>query len=123
MSIYALHLEQLSRAYGKYIYETGYHILPYFPADWERYKHIPLGALAHSTHLRGSGHLEGDIERTTVKVTLASKTTSEDCARLTLGYLDPAAIKIVDWQHREEEGILYVPRAGEFFYRVEKQGP
>jgi nickel-dependent lactate racemase len=120
--IYAPHLEEVSRAHGKYIYETGYHILPYFLADWERYKHIPLGALAHSTHLRGSGHMQGGIERPNVKVTLASKITPEDCARLNLGYLDPATINIADWQHREDEGILYVPRAGEILYRVGKKG-
>ena len=37
--IYAPHLEVVSRAHGKYIYETGYHILPYFLANWERYIH------------------------------------------------------------------------------------
>jgi nickel-dependent lactate racemase len=119
--IYAPHLDVVSRAHGKYIYETGYHILPYFLANWERYKHIPLGALAHSTHLRGSGHMQAGIERPNVKVTLASKISPEDCARLNLGYLDPARINVADWQHREDEGILYVPRAGEILYRVGKK--
>ena len=120
--IYAPHLEMVSRAHGKYIFETGYHILPYFLANWERYRHIPLGALAHSTHLRGSGHMDGSLERPNVKVTLASKITPEDCARLNLGYLDPASINIAEWQNREDEGILYVPRAGEILYRINKEG-
>jgi lactate racemase len=116
--IYAPHLEVVSRAHGEYIFETGYHILPYFLSNWERYRHIPLGALAHSTHLRGSGHMEGNIERPNVKVTLASKISPADCVRLNLGYLDPASINIGDWQNREKEGILYVPRAGEILFRV-----
>jgi nickel-dependent lactate racemase len=119
--IYAPHLDVVSRAHGKYIYETGYHILPYFLANWERFKHIPLSALAHSTHMRGAGHMEGSIERPNVKVTLASKIPPEDCARLNLGYLDPASVNIAEWESREGEGILYVPRAGEILYRVGKK--
>ena len=57
--IYAPHLDTVSHVHGKYIYEVGYHILPYFLNDWERFKHIPLGVLAHSTHVRGSGVMEG----------------------------------------------------------------
>lgn len=116
--IYAPHLDVVSHVHGKFIYETGYHILPYFLRDWERFKHIPLGVLAHSTHVRGSGHMEGGLEKPNVKVTLASKISPEDCARLNLGYLDPASVKIEDWQNREAEGILYVPRAGEILFRL-----
>jgi nickel-dependent lactate racemase len=119
--IYAPNLEVVSRAHGQYIFEAGYHILPYFLANWERYQHIPLGVLAHSTHLRGSGHMDGSVECPNVKVTLASKIPLEDCARLNLGYLDPTRINIADWQNREDEGILFVPRAGEILYRVNKK--
>jgi nickel-dependent lactate racemase len=116
--IYAPHLEVVSHVHGKYIYEIGYHILPYFLDNWERFKHIPLGVLAHSTHLRGSGVMEAGNERPNVRVTLASRITPEDCTRLNLGYLDPATIDPRDWQGREGERILYVPRAGEMLYRV-----
>ena len=58
------------------------------------------------------------IEKTNVKVTLASKIPAEDCARLNLGYLDPASINPADWMNREDEGFLYVPRAGEMLYKV-----
>jgi lactate racemase len=78
--IYAPHLDVVSRVHGKYIYEIGYHILPYFLADWERFQHIPLGVLAHSTHLRGSGVMDAKrgIEKPNVRVTLASKISAED---------------------------------------------
>lgn len=116
--IYAPHLDVVSHVHGKYIYEIGYHILPYFLNDWERFKHIPLGVLAHSTHVRGSGHLENGLEKPNVKVTLASKIPPADCARLNLGYLDPASINLDEWKDREDEGILYVPKAGEILYRL-----
>lgn len=116
--IYAPHLEVVSHVHGKYIYEVGYHILPYFLNDWERFKHIPLGVLAHSTHLRGSGVMENGFEKPNVRVTLASKISTEDCAKLNLGYLDPSKIDIDGWRNREDDGILYVPQAGEMLYRT-----
>jgi nickel-dependent lactate racemase len=116
--IYAPHLDTVSHVHGKFIYEIGYHILPYFLSDWGRFKHIPLGVLAHSTHLRGSGIIENGIEKPNVRVTLASKISAEDCARLNLGYLDPVTIQIDEWKERDDEGILYVPKAGEMLYRI-----
>ncbi len=115
--IYAPHLDTVSRVHGKYIYEIGYHILPYFLNDWGRFKNIPLGVLAHSTHLRGSGVVENGLEKPNVRVTLASKISAEDCARLNLGYLDPRKINVDEWKDQEDRGILYVPKAGEILYR------
>jgi lactate racemase len=116
--IYAPHLGVVSHVHGKYIYEVGYHILPYFLNDWDRFKHVPLGVLAHSTHVRGSGVLVNGVEKPNVRITLASKISPEECARLNLGYLDPATINLGDWQRREDEGILYVAVAGEKLYKV-----
>jgi hypothetical protein len=62
--------------------------------------------------------MENEIERPNVSVTLASKISPEDCARLNLGYLDPAKVNPEEWKDREGEGILYVPRAGEILYRL-----
>jgi nickel-dependent lactate racemase len=116
--IYAPHLDTVSHVHGKYIYEVGYHILPYFLKDWEQFKNIPLGVLAHSTHLRGSGVMENGMEKPNVRVTLASKISAEDCARLNLGYLDPVKVNPEEWKDREKEGVLYVPKAGEILYRL-----
>ena len=124
--IYAPHLDVVSHVHGKYIYEIGYHILPYFLNDWKRFKHIPLGVLAHSTHVRGSGVMEAGVEKPNVRVTLASQISEGDCAKLNLGYLNPASINVDEWKHRpddptgdrEGEGILYVPKAGEILYRM-----
>jgi len=116
--IYAPHLDVVSHVHGKYIYEVGYHILPYFLNNWERFKNIPLGVLAHSTHLRGLGLMENGIEKPNVRVTLASKISAEDCAQLNLGYLDPTKVNLDDWKDREEDGVLYIPKAGEILYRL-----
>ena len=119
--IFAPHLDVVSHVHGKYIYEIGYHILQYFLNEWERFKHIPLGILAHSTHLRGSGVIKNNIETPNVRVTLASKISSEDCNLLNLCYLDPTRINVDDWKDREAEGILFIPKAGEMLYQVRKE--
>jgi lactate racemase len=118
--IYAPHLDTVSHVHGKYIYEIGYHILDYFLQDWERFKHIPLGVLAHSTHMRGSGVMKNGVEKPNVRVTLASQISPEDCQRLNLGYCDPASIRSDDWVERQDEGVLYVPKAGEILYRLKQ---
>ncbi|MAT99735.1 MAG: hypothetical protein CL608_21555 [Anaerolineaceae bacterium] len=115
--IYAPHLDVVSHVHGKYIYEIGYHVLPYFLQQWERFKHIPLGVLAHSTHVRGDGRFANGIEYPRASVTLATKLPPKDCRQLALGYQNPAEINVAEWQNREEEGILYVPKAGEMLYR------
>jgi nickel-dependent lactate racemase len=116
--IYAPHLDTISQVHGKYIYEVGYHILPYFLDHWQAFKHIPLGVLAHSTHVRGSGRMIEGSEQPNITVTLASQISPADCECLNLGYRDPTSIVVEDWVGREDEGILLIPRAGEMLYRL-----
>jgi nickel-dependent lactate racemase len=116
--VHAPHLKTVSEVHGRYLYQTGYHVRDYFLKQWDRFKDVPLGVLAHSTHLKGSGTYENGIETPRITVTLASQIPPEDCARLNLGYLDPATINIDEWKDRTDEGILYVPKAGEYLYRV-----
>ncbi|MCQ3929324.1 MAG: hypothetical protein DPW16_02600 [Chloroflexi bacterium] len=118
--VYAPELAVVSHVHGKYIYEAGYHVRDFYLKQWEKYGHIPLGVLAHGTHLRGSGVYENGIERARIDVTLATAIPAEDCAVLSLGYQNPHAIKVEDWQGREDEGVLYVPKAGEMLYRVRR---
>jgi hypothetical protein len=92
----------------------------YFLAQWERFGDVPLGVIAHSTHLRGSGAFVGGVEQPRIRVTLSSRILAKDCARLNLGYLDPASVRPEEWLGREDEGVLYVPKAGEMLYRVKK---
>jgi lactate racemase len=118
--VYAPHLDVVSHVHGKYIYEAGYHVRDYYLKQWDKFKHLPLGVLAHGTHLRGSGTFESGVERARIKVTLSSKIPKADCDRLSLGYLDPDSINFDEWKDREDEGVLFVPKAGEMLYRVRK---
>ena len=118
--IYAPHLEMVSQVHGRYIFEIGYHSVPYFLNQWERFAHVPLGVVAHSTHVRGDGVWVDGHEQTRIKVTLASRIARDDCERLNLGYLDPSSINPEDFANREPEGVLLVRKAGETLYRVRK---
>jgi lactate racemase len=116
--IYAPHLDTVSHVHGNYIHEIGYHALPYFLNQWSKFKHVPLGVLAHSTHVRGGGTFEKGMERPNFTVTLASKIPADVCKQLNLGYMNPEEIDLSEWHNREDEGILYVPKAGEMLYKV-----
>ncbi len=116
--IYAPHLDVISHVHGRWIEEIGYHVLPYFLDQWDRFKHVPLGVLAHSTHVRGDGAMVDGVEKPRARVTLASRVPKETCDALALGYLDPDTIDVRDFQGREDEGILYVPKAGETLYKL-----
>jgi nickel-dependent lactate racemase len=116
--IYAPHLDTVSHVHGRWILEIGYHVLPYFLERWQRFRHVPLGVLAHSTHVRGDGAMVDGVEVPRATVTLASRIPPETCEALALGYRDPATIDPHDFRGREDEGVLYVPKAGETLYKV-----
>jgi nickel-dependent lactate racemase len=116
--IYAPHIHEIAAAHGKIIQEIGYHCLPYFVEQWDRFKHHPWGVLAHSTHVRGIGEFLDNVEAPRINVTLATGIPEELCRAVNLGYRDPVTIDITDWQDHEDEGKLYVPKAGEMLYRL-----
>ncbi|MCI0337664.1 MAG: lactate racemase domain-containing protein [Acidobacteria bacterium] len=118
--IYAPHIDEISYSHKKIIDEIGYHVRDYFVKQWDRFKHHPWGVIAHSTHLKGIGGYDAQtgVETPRIKVTLATRIPEERCSRVNLGYLDPDTINFEEWKGREEEGILFVPKAGEMLYRV-----
>jgi nickel-dependent lactate racemase len=117
--IYAPHIHDISRTWGKDIEEIGYHVRDYFLAQMDQFKEMPRGVLAHSTHVRGTGTYKKGIETPRVEVVLATSISKEKCEQINLGYLNPEKIKIEDYLKREDEGILYVDHAGEILYRLE----
>ncbi len=119
--IYAPHIDEVSHTHGKYIDLVGYHCRDYFLHQWERFRHHPWGVLAHSTHVKGLGDYDpsSGVETPRIRVTLATGIPPERCQRINLGYLDPASIELGEWQGRDAEGVLVVPRAGEILYRVQ----
>jgi nickel-dependent lactate racemase len=116
--IYAPHITEISVTHGQIIEEIGYHTRDYFLANWDKFKHYPWGILAHSTHVRGIGKMENGIEKPRVQVTLATGIPEATCKKINLGYRDPESIKVSDWEGHENEGKLYVPKAGEMLYKL-----
>ncbi len=116
--IYAPHIHEISVVHGRLIREIGYHCRDYFLKQWDRFKDHPWGILAHSTHVRGVGTYEDGVEKCRVQVTLATSIPESICHEINLGYRDPASINPADFANREDEGILYVPKAGEMLYRL-----
>jgi nickel-dependent lactate racemase len=115
--IYAPHVTAVSHTHGALIEEVGYHCKDYFLKQWDRFKHVPGGILAHSTHVKGQGTFDavkGEVPR--IKVTLATGIPRALCEKINLGYLDPATVDAEAWGR--DPDTLVVPRAGEMLYRV-----
>ncbi|MCA9062215.1 MAG: DUF2088 domain-containing protein [Planctomycetaceae bacterium] len=116
--IYAPHMKEISITHGANIEKIGYHVRDYFTKQWDRFRDMPWGVLAHSTHVRGSGEFHDGVERPRVQVTVASQIPRDVCERINLGYRDPATIDVESFANREDEGILLVRKAGEHLYRL-----
>ena len=115
--IYAPHIHEVSVVHGRLIRELGYHVRDYFLKQWDRFSGYPWGVIAHSTHVKGHGTYENGVETPGVNVVLATGIPESVCREINLGYLDPASVRISDYENREAEGVLYVPKAGEMLYR------
>jgi nickel-dependent lactate racemase len=116
--IYAPHITEVSVSHGRLIEELGYHTRDYFLKQWDKFKHYPWGVLAHSTHVRGIGTYENGVEKGRVKVVLATGIPEAICRKINMGWMDYRTINPADYAGREDEGILYVPKAGEILYRL-----
>lgn len=115
--IYAPHITEISTSHPE-ILEIGYHCRDYFVKQWDRFKHIHWGTLAHSTHLRGAGTYDAETgeERLRVKVTLATRIPEEQCRQANLGYVDLASIDLAAAEADDETFV--VPNAGEVLFRL-----
>jgi nickel-dependent lactate racemase len=116
--LYAPHIREISVTHGRTIHEIGYHCRDYFLKQWDQYKHYPWGVLAHSAHVHGLGTYEDGIEAPRARVTLATGISPEVCRQINLGYRDPATIRMEDFEDREDDGVLVVPKAGEILYQL-----
>jgi nickel-dependent lactate racemase len=116
--IYAPHIKEISVTHGKIIRKIGYHVRDYFIKQMDKFKDIPGGVMAHSTHVKGIGKFENGIEEPRINVILATQIPESVCREINLGYCNPNDINIEEWKNRESEGILYVPKAGETLYRL-----
>jgi nickel-dependent lactate racemase len=115
--LYGPHINQISAMHPE-IAQIGYHCRDYFVKQWDAFKHIHWGVLAHSTHLRGAGTYDAQTgqERLRVQVTLATGIPEEVCRAVGLGYLDPSSIDVSAFE--ADPDTLVVPRAGEVLFRL-----
>jgi len=116
--VYAPHINEVSYTHGKVLDEIGYHVRDYFRTRMERFKEYPRGVLAHSTHVKGIGTFIDGVEKPRVNVVLATRISRERCERINLGYMNPDDVNFDDWEGRESEGIVRIPKAGETLYRL-----
>lgn len=115
--IYAPHIREVAVVHDRILRRIGYHTRDYFLAQWDRFKDIPWGVLAHSTHVKGIGTWVDGVETPRIEVVLATGIPEKVCREINLGYLDPTTVSVEAYRNREHEGILHVPRAGEILYR------
>lgn len=121
--IYGAHIKEVSITHGHLIKKVGYHTRDYFLAQMEKFRDVPGGVLAHSTHVRGIGTYDSGVENCRVQVTLATSIPEDECRAINLGYRDWRTINPDEWKNREDEGYLLVPRAGEVLYRLKENNP
>jgi len=116
--IYAPHVKEISLTHGKHIEKVGYHVRDYFLKQWDKFSDVPGGVLAHSTHVRGQGTFENDIEHPRITVTLATGISRELTGKIALNYRDWQTLDIDSFRNREDEGFLVVDHAGEVLHRL-----
>ncbi len=118
--IYAPHLKEVSVVHGRFIRQVGYHCRDYFLKQWDRFKDMPWGTLAHCTHVYGAGTFDQGVETPRARVTLATGIPEDICREINLGYRDWRTLRPEDFAGREEEGVLLVPKAGEQLYKLRR---
>jgi nickel-dependent lactate racemase len=115
--LYAPHVQEIAATHPE-IDEVGYHCRDYFVKQWDRFRVVPWGVLAHSTHLRGAGTYDETtgVEHDRVTVTLATGIPEERVRKVNLDYLDPAEVDPEAWS--ADPDTLVVPHAGEDLFRL-----
>jgi lactate racemase len=114
--IYAPHITQISAMHPS-ISKIGYHNRDYFLGQWEKFRDMPWGDLAHSTHLRGQGSWDPERgEANRVTVTLATGIPEDVVRSVNLNFLDPATVDVAEYE--ADPDTFVEPHAGEVLYRL-----
>ena len=120
--VWAPDLASVSDTHGALLGQIGYHTYAYFlsnPSTWQAVNASPL-ALNGSALVKGEGRMLGGEEVPRIDVRLATAIPPDECARLNLGYEDPAAVtdeiaSVVP--NTIQNGCLVVPDAGSVLWR------
>ena len=114
--LYAPHVTKLAAMHPE-IEQIGYHCRDYFLGQWDHFRDLHWGVLAHSTHLRGAGTWDPvSGEHLRVQVTLATGIPEDVVLAANLGYLDPAEFDLAAYE--ADPDTFVVPNAGETLYRL-----
>ena len=114
--LYAPHVTQIAAMHPE-INEIGYHCRDYFVKQWDRFKDVHWGVLAHSTHLRGAGTYDEELgERCRLTVTLATGIPEDVVRAANLNYRDPATVDLAAFE--ADPDTFVVPQAGEVLFRL-----
>ena len=114
--LYAPHITEIAAMHPR-LRDIGYHCRDFFLAHWDRFRDVPLGELAHSTHLFGAGtYHRATGEHQHVHVTLATSIPEAQVRHANLGYVAPEALDLTAWV--ADPDALVVPDAGEVLYRL-----
>ena len=116
--IYAPHIDEVSYTHGRILDEIGYHVRDYFRTRMDQFDAYPRGVIAHSTHVKGIGTFVDGVEKPRVNVILATRIPKARCDRINLGYRDPDSVAPEEWEGREADGVVRIPKAGEMLYRM-----
>lgn len=116
--IFAPHIDTISYTHNRWLRSVGYHVRDYFLSQMDRFKAVPRGVLAHSTHVRGTGTFENGMEQPRIQVVLATAIPEDQCGTVNLGYLDPNSIDLATWQAQDSKNRFLVNPAGETLYKV-----
>lgn len=112
----APHVSEISFVHQE-IYDIGYHCRDYFVKQWDRFRDVHWGVLAHSTHLRGGGtYDEEDGERCRLDVTLVTGIPEEKVRKANLGYLAVDDFDLAAYE--ADPDTMVVPNAGETLFRL-----
>jgi nickel-dependent lactate racemase len=114
--LYAPHITEIAAMHPR-LTDIGYHCRDFFLAHWDRFRDVPLGELAHSTHLFGAGTYDRETgEHQRVHVTLATGIPEDQVRHANLGYAAPETVDLTTWL--ADPDALVVPDAGEVLYRL-----
>ena len=116
--IYAPHITEISYSHNEWLEKIGYHTRDYFLKRMDQFAGVPRGIMAHSTHVKGIGTFIDGVEKPRVNVVLATGISKQRCEKVNLDYMNPDDIDIVDYENREDEGVLVVGHAGEVLHRL-----
>ncbi len=92
--VWAPNITSISDAHGELIRRIGYHTYAYFlskPAAWQAANATPL-ALNGSALMKGEGRMVDGREHPRIDVRIATAIPPDECARMNIGYEDPAAV-------------------------------